>query len=323
MVNDWLQMRPERQILPGKFCRLQLGRPCRAIDRHDCDNIDFIKISDSGMVSAMLMADRTAWGSRCGLGELNRGPRAMENAQLIRLSRQIALQRQMDVVANNLANINTTGFKAEKHAVRGIHDAGRQPTADFAFADQRPALHRRTGRPCTTWPAGAIVQTGNPLDVALNGDGFLAVQTPGGRALHQGRLACRSTPTARSSTSTAIRCWPTAARSSFDPTETDIIIAADGSIITSEGTKGKLRIVEFANPAGTDPRGQQPLCRRHAAAAADQHPRHAGLHREVQRLGRHRDDRDDPRPARLRDRSPPSCSSRTTCAAPPSSASAT
>ena len=37
----------------------------------------------------------------------------IENAQLIGLSRQIALQRQMDVVANNMANINTTGFKAE------------------------------------------------------------------------------------------------------------------------------------------------------------------------------------------------------------------
>ena len=38
----------------------------------------------------------------------------MENAQLIGLSRQIALQRQMDVVANNMANLNTTGFKAER-----------------------------------------------------------------------------------------------------------------------------------------------------------------------------------------------------------------
>ena len=37
----------------------------------------------------------------------------MENAQLISLSRQMGLQRQMDVVANNLANINTTGFKSE------------------------------------------------------------------------------------------------------------------------------------------------------------------------------------------------------------------
>ncbi|HZY68434.1 MAG TPA: flagellar basal body protein, partial [Devosia sp.] len=36
----------------------------------------------------------------------------MENAQLVTLSRQIALQHQMDVVANNMANINTTGFKS-------------------------------------------------------------------------------------------------------------------------------------------------------------------------------------------------------------------
>ena len=58
-------------------------------------------------------------GELVGLGRLagsgtEPGIRAMENAQLIGLSRQIALQRQMDVVANNMANLNTTGFKAEQ-----------------------------------------------------------------------------------------------------------------------------------------------------------------------------------------------------------------
>jgi flagellar basal body rod protein FlgG len=61
---------------------------------------------------------------------MNGEPRMIENAQLIGLSRQMALQRQMDVVANNLANINSTGFKAE---------ASSFPTC-------------RIGRPCTTSP---------------------------------------------------------------------------------------------------------------------------------------------------------------------------
>ena len=44
----------------------------------------------------------------------------MENAQLVTLSRQIALQHQMDVVANNMANINTTGFKGEHVEIIGM-----------------------------------------------------------------------------------------------------------------------------------------------------------------------------------------------------------
>ena len=59
----------------------------------------------------------------------------MENAQLISLSRQVALQRQMDVVANNLANINTTGFKSELM----LFEEYKMPVArdqDFAYPDQ-------------------------------------------------------------------------------------------------------------------------------------------------------------------------------------------
>ena len=44
----------------------------------------------------------------------------MENALLIGLSRQIALQRELDVVANNIANLNTTGFKADSASSRNI-----------------------------------------------------------------------------------------------------------------------------------------------------------------------------------------------------------
>ena len=52
----------------------------------------------------------------------------MENALLIGLSRQIALQRELDVVANNIANVNTTGFKADGAVFAGIPDAARAPT---------------------------------------------------------------------------------------------------------------------------------------------------------------------------------------------------
>src|SRR5215813_12584168 len=103
---------------------------------------------------------------------------AMENAQLISLSRQIALERQMDVVANNMANINTNGFKAESLLFEDYLSPNARDN-DFAGADDRlhytedwSTVHDMTN--------GALEPTGNPLDVALKGPGMFSVQTPGG-----------------------------------------------------------------------------------------------------------------------------------------------
>ena len=52
----------------------------------------------------------------------------MENALLIGLSRQMSLRRELEVVANNVANLNTTGFKADTAIFRRIHHAGRERT---------------------------------------------------------------------------------------------------------------------------------------------------------------------------------------------------
>ena len=60
----------------------------------------------------------------------------MENALLIGLSRQIALQRELDVVANNIANLNTTGFKADGAVFEEYPDAGR---ARRSVRRRRPA----------------------------------------------------------------------------------------------------------------------------------------------------------------------------------------
>jgi flagellar basal-body rod protein FlgF len=173
------------------------------------------------------------------------GIRAMENAQLIGLSRQMALQRQMDVVANNIANLNTTGFKAEQL----LFEEYLMPVArdrDFAFADQRlsftddwTTIHDMT--------AGAITETGNPLDVALDGEGFLTVQTP------QGERYTKAGSMAIDPTGTLVDLMGNPVLSElgpihFTPAETDISISADGTIASSEGIRGKLKIVEFADP---------------------------------------------------------------------------
>ena len=97
----------------------------------------------------------------------------MENALLIGLSRQTTLERQLDVIANNIANVNTTGYKAdqslfEEHLNSGAHED------NFVGRDRRVSYvqDRGTYRDLTQGP---VVQTNNPLDVAIDGAAFLAV----------------------------------------------------------------------------------------------------------------------------------------------------
>lgn len=169
----------------------------------------------------------------------------MENAQLISLSRQVALQRQMDVVANNLANINTTGFKAEKM----LFQQYLMPVAsdrDFAYPDQ-PLHYVEDWATVHDMNNGAITQTGNPLDIALNGEGFLTVQTPAGeRYTRAGSLQINNTGTLVDLDGNPVLA--DGAPVQFDSSDTDITISGDGSISTNNGGKGRLQIVEFASP---------------------------------------------------------------------------
>lgn len=169
----------------------------------------------------------------------------MENAQLIALSRQLALQKQMDVVANNVANINTTGFKAELL----LHEEFVMPVAldqDFPRADQELSFTQDWATIHDLAP-GSIVQTGNPLDVALSGEGFLVVDTPEGeRWTRAGSLQLNAEGTLVDLDGNPV--MGDGGPITFDATETDISIDATGAVATNAGAKGRLRIVEFANP---------------------------------------------------------------------------
>src|SRR5579863_5796810 len=127
-------------------------------------------------------------GRRCGASgvraretarrraEKGRGP--MENALLIGLSRQMALSHQLDIVANNVANIDTTGFKADNAAFSAYLMPGASD-AQFSGKDRRVSFVEDRARWIDFSP-GAIQHTGNPLDVAIDGKGYFVVQTPRG-----------------------------------------------------------------------------------------------------------------------------------------------
>jgi len=169
----------------------------------------------------------------------------MENAQLISLSRQMALQRQMDVVANNLANINTTGFKGEQI----LFEQYLMPVAsdkDFTYPDQ-PLHYVEDWTTIHDMSNGAVTLTGNPLDVALNGEGFLTVSTAAGeRYTRSGALQINNEGILVDLDGNPVLA--DGGEVQFDDSDTDITISPTGVISTSNGTKGRLQVVEFTSP---------------------------------------------------------------------------
>lgn len=100
----------------------------------------------------------------------------MEPGLYVGLSGQLALQRRLDTIAGNVANSATTGFRAENVTFQTV--LSRQA---IAYSDPGKATYAAN--------SGAIVQTGNPLDVAIEGDAFFSIATPGGNVFtRDGRM---------------------------------------------------------------------------------------------------------------------------------------
>ncbi len=94
----------------------------------------------------------------------------METAGYVSLSGQLALERRMTALANNVANAGTTGYRAEGIHFRSLlSSVSRLPTAFSVVGESHVVAE-----------SGGLSRTGNPLDVAVQGEGFMAVQTPAG-----------------------------------------------------------------------------------------------------------------------------------------------
>jgi flagellar basal-body rod protein FlgF/flagellar basal-body rod protein FlgG len=175
----------------------------------------------------------------------------MENAALVGLSRLIALQRELDVVANNIANINTNGYKSDNT----VFQEHLMPVARAnQFRGNDRALSFVQDR--ATWidfSQGALEQTNNPLDVSLSGNAFLTVQTPGGeRYTRNGALQINSQ--GQLVTSEGLPVIGQNGPIVFQPNDREISITTDGTISVREGQnntdsqRGKLKLASFDQP---------------------------------------------------------------------------
>jgi flagellar basal-body rod protein FlgF/flagellar basal-body rod protein FlgG len=177
----------------------------------------------------------------------------VENTLLVGLSRQIVLERSMDVVANNLANMNTTGYKSENPLfedylrTRGRENRFNVPDRPVEFVLDRGTWHDFT--------QGALKPTGAPLDIGIKGDGFLVVQTPNGeRYTRNGSLQINNQ--GQLVTSQGYPVLSDGGPIVFQDTDHDISISSRGRVAAiagispnnAETLRGTLRLVRFDSP---------------------------------------------------------------------------
>ena len=175
----------------------------------------------------------------------------MENALLIGLSRQMVLERQMDVVANNVANVNTNGYKAdqslfEEYLKTGAHEdnfIGRRPRRQLRagqrhlsrFLARRAAGDQQSARSSPS-TAAASWRCRPPRGERYTRDGGLQIN-------NQGQLVTVAGDPVLGTSGPIV----------LQPTDHDINVSPDGTVTVLEGSgrtdsiRGKLRLVSFAD----------------------------------------------------------------------------
>jgi len=176
-----------------------------------------------------------------------------------------AQQTQLDVVSNNLANVSTSGFKRSRAVFEDLlYQTLRQPGAQSSQQTQLPTgLQLGTGvRSVATervFTQGNLQQSGNSLDVAINGQGFFQVQLPDGTTAYSRDGSLHMDSQGQLVTSGGYPLQPAITIPSNGQT---ITIGRDGTVSVVQSGQpaptqvGALQLANFLNPAGLQARGE-------------------------------------------------------------------
>lgn len=173
----------------------------------------------------------------------------MQNTLLVALSRQMALSRELDVVANNMANVNTNGFRRQSSEFQEYLMPAASQDGFPQLSDRRISYVNDRGT-YRDFSAGAVEQTGNPLDVAISGDAFFTVQNQdSGEEAYTRNGAFQLDAQNRLVTTTGALVMTDNGPFTFDAQQDGAIsVAQDGTISTNQGIRGHLKLARFDNP---------------------------------------------------------------------------
>ncbi|MCA9678565.1 MAG: flagellar basal-body rod protein FlgG [Kofleriaceae bacterium] len=170
-----------------------------------------------------------------------------------------AQETRLDVTANNVANASTPGFKRMRAEFADLlYQQLRAPGAPTGAGTRSPTgvqvgMGVKIDGTSRSFAEGDLRQTGNPLDVAIEGNGFFAIQLPGDRLGYTRDGAFALDAEGRIVTTEG---YPLVADVTVPPEAQAVSIAGDGTVtavIAGEPTPvelGKLELTSFANPAG-------------------------------------------------------------------------
>ncbi len=176
-----------------------------------------------------------------------------------------AQQTNVDVISNNLANVSTNGFKRQRPVFEDLlYQTLRQPGAQSTQQTQVPSgLQMGTGvRPVATariFTTGNLQNTGNPLDLAVNGNGFFQVTLPDGSVSYTRDGSFQLDNQGQVVTSNGYPLQPTI---TIPPNALNITIGSDGTVsvlaagATAPTQVGQIQLANFINPAGLQARGE-------------------------------------------------------------------
>jgi len=160
------------------------------------------------------------------------------------VSGSLAAMRRMDVISNNLANINTPGYKKDKMSFEGLLAGPVNPPAVPQGKTADPILQKENIY--IDYASGPTSQSGNPLDLALSGDGFFAVTTPQGTAYtRQGNFR-----TSADGTLVTVDGYPVqgVGGSAIRIQGSRVEIDAKGAVTVDGEVTGAISVVDFEKP---------------------------------------------------------------------------
>lgn len=167
----------------------------------------------------------------------------MSETTLIHLSRLVALQRKLDVVANNVANSNSTGFRARQLSFREYLKPEKE--VDETGKKQRPLSLVDPRFQFSNLTPGALQPTGNPLDLAIQGEGYFVVKTgQGNRYTRAGSFTIDGSGQIVTLTGEPIMGKGGPVR--VPPNDGEVSVASDGTVSSKRAVMGQLRLVRFA-----------------------------------------------------------------------------
>ena len=183
----------------------------------------------------------------------------MDRALRAAASGMFAQQMNIDTIANNLANVNTTGFKRTRPEFQDLMYQTIRSSGVTQNPNIQPPLEMQVGTGSTAvatlrnFTQGDITQTGNPLDVAIQGDGFFQVRRPDGTIAYTRDGAMKVSSDGTIVTSQGYLLEPGI---TLGDSATEITIGKDGTIeVLAAGdadrmVAGQLDLARFVNPAG-------------------------------------------------------------------------